>query len=226
MKPFFALPVLLAAGIAFAQTPAAPGIPAAPAPAGTSASAQVGPAKIAVVAFQVAVSRTNEFQRNFADIQKKYEPKRQQLKALSDEIDTLTKQLQAQAATLNDAQRAEKARTIDDDKKKLDRDSQDAQGDYEQEVKEMYATTAQKVYDVMSAYAQQHGYTLVLDIATQQTPVMYAVPSTNITQEIIDAYNVKSGIPAPPKPAAAAPAAPTPHAPATHRSTTPKKPQQ
>ncbi|HTD55971.1 MAG TPA: hypothetical protein VK670_11355, partial [Silvibacterium sp.] len=55
-------------------------------------------------------------------------------------------------------------------------------------------------------YAQQHGYTLVLDVAQQQTPVLYAVDSTNITKPIIDAYNTKSGVPAPP--ASAQPAAP------------------
>lgn len=203
-----------------AQTPAAPGIPAAGAEA--PAPAKVGPAKIGVIAFQVAVSQTNEFQRNFLDIQKKYQPKRQQLKALSDEIDTLTKQLQAQGATLSDAARAQKARTIDDDKKKLDRDAQDAQSDYEQEVQEMYGTVAQKVYDVLAGYAEQHGYTLVLDIGIQQTPVMYAVASTNITKEVIDAYNVKSGVPPPPQPTEATP--PAPHVPATRPPATPKGP--
>ena len=39
---------------------------------------------------------------------------------------------------------------------------------------------------------------LVLDIAQQQTPVLYASESTNITKAIIDAYNLKSGVPAPP----------------------------
>lgn len=219
MKRLCVLPVLLAAGMAMAQTPAAPGIPAAR--TGVPASGAVAPAKVAVIAFQVAVSRTNEFQRNFLDIQKKYQPKRQQLKALSDEIETLTKQLQAQGATLSDAARAEKARTIDDDKKKLDRDAQDAQSDYEQEVQEMYGTVAQKVYDVLANYAEQHGYTLVLDIGIQQTPVMYAVPSTNITQQVIDAYNVKSGIPAPPQPE---PSAPAPHTPPAHRPAAPKGP--
>ena len=222
MKRLCVLPVLLAAGMVMAQTPAAPGIPAAG--AGGSTTGVVAPAKVAVIAFQVAVSQTNEFQRNFADIQKKYQPKRQQLKALSDEIETQTKQLQAQGATLSDAARAEKARTIDDDKKKLDRDAQDAQSDYQQEVQEMYGTVAQKVYDVLATYAEQHGYTLVLDIGIQQTPVMYAVPSTNITKDVIAAYNLKSGVPAPPPPAQATPSAPAPHAPATHRPAAPKGP--
>ena len=36
-----------------------------------------GPAKIAVIAFQAAVAQTNDFQRKFADLQKKFEPKRE-----------------------------------------------------------------------------------------------------------------------------------------------------
>ena len=42
----------------------------------------------------------------------------------------------------------------------------------------------------------------MLDIAQQQSPVLFATDSTNITKAIIDAYNVKSGVPAPASPAA------------------------
>ena len=75
MKRSLALIVTLASGIvlsAAAQTSTCSRRAAAPA----------GPAKIAVIAFQVAVAQTNEGQRNFADLQKKYDPKRQQLKSL------------------------------------------------------------------------------------------------------------------------------------------------
>ncbi len=78
----------------------------------------------------MAVAQTNEGQRNFADLQKKYEPRRQQLKALSDEIDNLTKQLQAQGDKLTPAEQQSKATAIDDKKKQLDRDAQDAQNDF------------------------------------------------------------------------------------------------
>ncbi len=51
---------------------------------------------------------------------------------------------------------------------------------------------------LMSDYADKHGYTLVLDEGDQQTQtVLYAVPAMDITKEIIDAYNTKSGIAAP-----------------------------
>ncbi|MGB9406240.1 MAG: OmpH family outer membrane protein, partial [Terracidiphilus sp.] len=42
------------------------------------------------------------------------------------------------------------------------------------------------------------GYTLVLDVSQQQTPVLYVNNGYIITKAVIDAYNLKSGVPAPP----------------------------
>jgi outer membrane protein len=215
MKRSVALVLTLASGFALnaaAQTTSAPDAPGAAA----ATAAPSGPAKIAVVAFQVAVAQTNEGQRNFADLQRKYEPKRAQLKTLSDDIDNLTKQLQTQGDKLSDNERAARAKTIDDKKKQLDRSAEDAQNDFQNEMQELYNNLASKVYDVLAAYAQQRGYTLVLDVAQQQNPVLYANESTNITKAIIDAYNAKSGVPAPPaQSGAATPSAPAPTTPKT-----------
>jgi outer membrane protein len=203
MKRSLALIITLASG--FALSAAAQTSPA-------SASAAAGPAKVAVIAFQVAVAQTNEGQRNFADLQKKYAPREAHLKSVADEIDTLTKQLQAQGDKLSDAERANRAKTIDEKKKKAQRDFEDAKNDMDSEMQEMYNGLASKVYDSLATYAQQQGYTLVLDIAQQQNPVLWANESTNITKQVIEAYNVKSGVPVPPaQPAAAAPARPASH---------------
>jgi outer membrane protein len=184
------------------QTAAAPAQkPSAGQAAGPGAAGPVaaGPAKVAVIAFQAAVMKTNEFQRNFADLQKKYDPKRQELKTLSDEIDSLTKQLQDQSAQMGEEVRISKTRAVDDKKKQLDRDTQDAQTDFQSDMQQVLGAVAQKVGALMTDYATKHGYTLVLDAGDQQSAtVLYAVPQTDITQVIIDAYNEKSGIPAPP----------------------------
>ena len=191
---------MLASGVALqavAQTPSAPDSAAAAAPA--------GPAKIAIIAFQPAVAQTNEGQRAFADLQKKYQPKQTQLKALNDEVEKLTKDLQAQGDKLSDAERAARAKTIDDKKKQLERSAEDAQNDFQNEMNELYGSLAQKVYDVLNDYAKQQGYTLVLDTAQQQSPILFATESTDITKAVIAAYNTKSGVPAPVTPAAATP---------------------
>ena len=181
-----------------------------PGPA-AAAAAPAGPVKIAVISFQAAVAKTNEGQRNYADLEKKYAPREAQAKSLNDEIETLTKQLQAQGANLNESERANRAKTIDDKKKRLERDSEDLRNDGNQDIQGMYNALASKVYDVMSTYAQKQGYTLVLDVSQQQSPVLYALQSTDITQAVVDAYNAKSGVPAPP---AQLPPAPKPAAPA------------
>lgn len=200
MKRVSAIVAVLASGLALsaaAQTPASPASAAAP--------------KVAVIAFQAAVTSTNEFQREFGDVQKKFQPQRQQLKALSDEVDTLTKQLQAQGSTLSDAARAEKAKTIDEKKKQAQRLLEDSQNDYQQALQEAFGKVAGKVDQLLQSYAKEQGFTLVIDATEQQQQapmVLYAAPQSDITKTIVEAYNVKSGVPAPP---AQPPAAPTPH---------------
>jgi len=213
MKCSIVIPTVLTLGAAFAshaQTPAAKRAPATrPASSPSAPATTAGPGKIAVIAFQEGVRQTNEFQRNFADLQKKWEPKRDELRKLNDDIEASTKTLQTQSATLSDAERASRTRAIEDKKKQLERQAKDAQDGFQQEIQDVFSGTASKVYDVVSAYAQQNGYTLVLDVADQDTPILYALPSTDITKVIIQAYNVKSGVAAPP-PAAPTPASQTP----------------
>jgi outer membrane protein len=217
MKTYLALTAALLSSLAV-SVPAQTGV----LPAAGDVSTTETPAKIAVIAFQAAVTQTNEFQRNFGDLQKKYEPKRDHLKSLNDEIGTLQKQLQAQGATLSDVERESRAKAISDKQKQLQREQEDDQNDFQQEMQETFNGVAQKVGEVLVAYAQQHGYTLVLDGGQQQTQmVLYANPATDISKAILDAYNLKSGVPAPAQPAAATPK-PTTRPPAQH---TPAQPQ-
>jgi len=201
MKRSLAIILTLASGLVL-------GVTAQTLPVPASSAAPAGPTKVAVIAFQAAVQQTNEFQRDFADMQTKYEPKRNQLKNMADEIDNLEKQLQAQGDKLSDAERANRSKTIDDKKKQAQRFQEDAQNDLQTEMQETFNTVASKVFDVLTTYSQQQGFSLVLDGTTgqQQAPVvLYAVPTIDITKPVIDAYNVKSGVPAPPPPAAGAP---------------------
>jgi outer membrane protein len=214
MKRSLVLATLLASGFVLTQTkPAAAQTKPAAAPATAPSSAPAGPTRIAIIAFEGAVTQTNEGQRNFADLQKKYQPRESELKTRNDEIETLTKQLQAQGATLSEAARATQAHTIDEKKKRLDRDAEDLRKEGGQAANEMYGKLASKVYDVLATFAKQQGYEIILDRSPQQTPVLLVQPSDDITKQIVDAYNLKSGIPAPPKQAASAPAAPKPAAP-------------
>ena len=219
MKRTNALAILLASGFALnavAQTPSAPA-PAASAPAAAVAPI---PAKVAIIAFQVAVAQTNEGQRNFSDLQKKFEPKRAQLKSSQEEIETLKKQLQAQGDKLSAAESASRTKAIDDKTKLFQRSAEDAQNDFQTEMQDMYNTLASKVIETVDGYAKDQGFTLVLDASSQQSPILWAAEATNITPQVISAYNTKSGVPAPPAQPAGAATAPRSTTPAARRPAT------
>src|SRR5277367_1117313 len=196
--------------------------PSAPTPADSTAAAASVPvvpitAKVAIIAFQQPVAATNEGQRNFAQLRVKFEPKQAQLKAQSDEIDSLKKQLQDAGTNLSEPERDSRLRVIDEKTKSLQRSAEDAQNEASGAMNDMYQALAQKVYAVLDTYSGQSKFTLVLDTSAQQTPVLWANGSTDITKAIVDAYNVKSGVP--PQPAAGA-AAPRPSTTPSHPGTT------
>jgi outer membrane protein len=203
-----------AAGVAQAAAPqtAAPTAPAAP------VAPQAVPAKIALIEFERAAAATNEGIRDLQDLQKKYEPKKTQLQALGQEVDSLKKQLQSTSATLSEADRASRLRAIDTKEKQLQRDGEDASNAYNADVQESLGKVAKKLGPVVVKYVQQNGYTMLLDNTGQQgggLSLLWTIPGTDISQAVVDAYNTASGVAAPP------PSAPTATRP---RTTAPPKP--
>ncbi len=212
MNRSFFLATALAAGLA-TSTLAAPLVaqtaPAAhqAAPAEHAAAPEAIPAKVAVIAFEQAVVATNEGQRALAEVGKKYEPKKATIDAQSKEVDSLKQQLQALPATTPDEERATRLKTIDTKEKALQRDAEDATNAYQADMQEAYGKIAQKVGAEAVKYVQEHGFTLLMNVGGgQQTPnpVLWFAQTTDITQAVVNAYNVSSGVAAPP------PSAPTP----------------
>jgi Skp family chaperone for outer membrane proteins len=209
--------LMTTAGIS--QTAAAPAAAASsPSAAPAAVEPQAIPAKIALVAFEQAVFATNEGQRAVQQIQDKYKPKKDQIDTLSKEVDSLKTQLQSAPATLSDEERATRLRNIDTKEKELNRNAEDAQTAYNADLQEAYGKVAAKVSVTLKDYVSKNGYTLLLDVSGQQSNVMWANQSTDVTQAIVTAYNASSGV--------AAPAPSGPSAPTTARprpaTTTPK----
>ena len=223
---------LLSAG-AVAQTAAAA---TNAAPSTSTNSVIAGPNKVAIINIQAAIANTNEGQRDLDALQKKFEPKQIELKSLSDEVDSLKKQLAAQTEKLNDDERNRRVQAIEAKQKTLQRDLEDAQNEYQTQSNEIAQRIGGKLMQSLDAYAKQNGYAVVIDVSSQQSPVLWAATSVDITKPVIEAYNVVSGVAAPaakPTTSASAPSAsvtaprrttPPPSAPkpAATSTTTPK----
>jgi outer membrane protein len=187
---------LVSAPFTFAQAPAA----AAAAPAGPVAPQAID-AKIALINFQEVVVASNEGQQVTLATQKKYEPKKAEIEKMAADVDAMKKSLQAAPANLPDDERTKRLREIDTKEKQLNRDAEDASTAYNSEWQEALTKVAQKISVVMQNYVKTNGYTLLLDVSPQNSNVMWALPSTDISQAVVDAYNKQSGIAAPPPPA-------------------------
>ena len=209
-----------------AATPAASATPAAPAtPAGPV------PTKIGVVNIQQAIGECAEGKKEIDALQQKFNPKQAELKNMSDEVESLKKQYQAQADKLSDDEKSSRAKAIDTKQKSLQRNFEDAQAEFQQAEQEVINRIGSKMVGVLEKYAGANGYAVVLDVSNPQTsPVLWATQASVITKDLVDAYDKENpaGVSAPaPKPAGSAGTATRPPATPSHPATpapTPKKP--
>ena len=182
------------AGGSSAALPAAPGAAdPAPAPALNPNATKVG-----TISMEQAIFATNEGQRDMSALQKKFEPKFNDLKTKNDELEALNKQLNA-AGTTQD-KKDEINRQIDQKKKAFDRERQDVQEDAQGQQSEIGQRIFQKMGPVIMKYAQDNGLGMIIDTSTPwpNGPVLWAnTASMDITKAVVDAYNAQSGVPAP-----------------------------
>jgi Skp family chaperone for outer membrane proteins len=205
--------------------------PATATPAAPAANAGPVPTKIGVVNIQQAIGESAEGKKEIDALQQKFNPKQAELKNLSDEVESLKKQYQAQAEKLSDEEKSSRAKAIDTKQKSLQRNYEDAQAEFQQAEQEEINRIGSKMVTVLEKYANANGYAVVLDVSNPQTsPVLWATQGTVITKDLVDAYdkeNPVGGSAPAPKPAGSAGTATrpatTPARPATP-APTPKKP--
>lgn len=218
---------------ALAQTEPAAGAAAPPnAPSAAAAAPRNNGTRVGTLNVEQAIFASNEGRRDVDALIKKFEPKQNELKGLADEIDSLKKQLSAQQDKLNDESRDKLVKQIESKQKSFDRASQDAQEDFRNQQQEIASRILGKMAPLIQKYVGDNGYGLLLDSSQPwpQGPVIVSGPAIDITQPIVEAFNVQSGVPAPAagstpaKPRPATTPATKPAAPATKpAATTPPK---
>ena len=211
--------------LALAQTApasnAASAVPNAPS-AATAAPAATG-TKVGSINIELAVSACNEGQRDLGTLSKKLEPKQTELKSLNDELDALRKKLN-DGGKLNDEERGNLTKQIETKQKTFERQVQDAREEAQSQQGEIMQRILQKMAPVIVKYATDNGFGMIIDTSQPwpQGPVVWYGQAVDITQPVVEAYNVKSGVPAPPpaSPSAGKPGT-TPARPATTPATKP-----
>lgn len=145
------------------------------------------------VAFSAAVVETAEAKHLFSDLQAKFGPRQTHLQQLNAQIEALKKQINDNAATLNEAEKSAKMHTLDIEERQMQREADDFKGDTDSASQQAFQAVAQKLYAFLQDYAKQHAYTLVIDRGSDTAPVVwYAAANADITVELIKAYDLKA----------------------------------
>ncbi len=157
------------------------------APAGLLAQTAGAPSKIGLVSIQEAILSTAEGKKSMADLQKKYQPRQQEIQNDQRDIQAISDQLQKQAATLSDEEQRRLNRDLEEKQKVLKRATEDYQADTAGDRDEMFRRIGQKMVKVIQDFAPKNGYSLV--IGSDQVPIYFAATEVDLTEQIVKLYD-------------------------------------
>jgi outer membrane protein len=177
------------------------------------------PTKLGVINLRAAMESTQEGQKAAADLQKRYDPVRKDLEKKQNEIQSLRDQLSRGSNTMADEAKTKLQQEIDQKTKLWNRDQEDASADFQVDLEALQRGLFEKLQVVIDKYSRDGGYAVILDISSEQSPVVYISNLIDVTNDIIALYDKNAPVASP---AAAKPAA-TPAAPAKPPTAAPAK---
>lgn len=163
------------------------------------------PAKVGTINIQAAIVGTKEGQKAAKELEDKFAPRRKTLDGKQQEIQQLRDRMSKISNTASAEERDRLARDIDTRTKAYNRDIEDAQAESEQEQGRVLNDLGSRMMQVIDKYAVDKGFSVILDVSSQQTPVIWASTATDVTADVIAMYDKNAAM----MPAAPAGARPT-----------------
>lgn len=154
--------------------------------------------KLAIVNMNGALIGTRDGQKAVSELSAKQAAKAKEFEKKQNEILTLQDQLNKGANTLSEAAKNALYASIAGRKKTVQREMEDAQADFQADEQKILQRLGEKILAVVQRYAHDNGYTMVVDVGANTSPVLYASASIDITKEIIELYDKTAAAPPPP----------------------------
>ncbi len=139
--------------------------------------------KIGVINVQKALADTDELKKASAEMQKKYQPRTDEMDKIQKDLESIDAQLNSgklnqQAAAELQAQGTRKQRD-------LQRMSDDMNADGEKDRQEILAKMSQKMQDVINKLAEDKG----VDMIVEASQTLFVKPALDLTADATAAYN-------------------------------------
>ena len=202
-----ALAALFVVG-AQAQTGGAPARPAGAPAAQPAASAPAGPARIAVIDSRFFRGTDEKGTGGIAryitaarQLESQFQPQVKDLEGMQTRLNTIIENIKKTAAVAKPEDIEKQRQQAADLEVQIKRKSEDLERNVNARQEEVMRPIEQDVFNAITSFAQQRGYSMVLDIA--RVPVLFVTDQLDITREFITEYNRTRTA------STAAPAAPT-----------------
>jgi outer membrane protein len=166
------------------------------------------PSNIGTISLQAAIMNTAEGKQASAELQTQFAARSTELQNLQKQIKDIQAKLQSSQQVLSEGESGRLQREAERLTRTLQRKQQYFQEDLNAAQQDIMNNIGRKLADVLSKYSKENGYSVILDISSQQTPVVYGAPRVDVTEEITKLYDQSH------------PAKPTPTT--TPKATTPK----
>lgn len=148
-----------------------------------------GATRVAILNVRGAIVSTAEGKQASAELQSQFAPRTNELENLRKQVQDLQKRLADGERTLSDDEKNRLARQIDSLSRQFQRKQESLQEDLNEAQNEVIERIGQKMMDVLDRYVRENGIGVVLDVSAQTTPVVYASPTINITQDVVRLYD-------------------------------------
>lgn len=143
--------------------------------------------RIGVINFQRAVVETAEFQKAYADLQTKYQPRQAALQKAQRDLQDIETQLRSSQGRLSSSGAAELQARGQRKQVEVDRLTQDLQADFEGERDSLLRLTSTRMSEILKKLADEKGLDVIIDSASGLVP--YSRQGTDVTDAAIAAYN-------------------------------------
>ena len=173
-------------------------------PAAAQSSAGIAPTKLAWMNLEQAILSCDEGQSLFREIQKFVDDKNAELDAMRKEAENLRNQLNVQGSKLTDEARADLQDQVDTKELQLQRFQQDTQKDIESRKTRAANHIGSKMQPLVEKLSKAKGINAVLIFSSARDA--YVDPSLDITEQVIESYNLAYPVSTSKTPATGAPA--------------------
>jgi outer membrane protein len=143
--------------------------------------------KIGVVDLRRVVTGSKKGKSTFSAVESQFGPRSKALETKKQQLEVMEQDFIKNAAVMNEASRKQKAEQIDRMKKDFTRSLEDFQYELKKKDYELTQQIMGEIEGILKSIGQSGGYTMIIDSSV----LIYYSQATDITNQVIQAYDAK-----------------------------------